>query len=56
VNAPQPATLADTPADLAFRALLDHVVKCSRCAYNWQQCPTRRALATTVREVRNDHG
>jgi hypothetical protein len=47
--------LAETPAGLAFRALLDHVVKCSRCAYNWQQCPTRRALATTVREVRNDY-
>lgn len=46
------AALAETPASLAYRALLDHLRTCTRCAANWRECPTRRALATTLREVR----
>lgn len=47
------SVLADTPADLAYRALLKHATsRCARCAENWQDCPTRRALAATWREVR----
>ena len=48
------AVLPDTPADLAYRALLKHATsKCPRCAENWRDCPTRRALAATLREVRS---
>ncbi|MER5259738.1 hypothetical protein [Streptomyces sp. NPDC002855] len=44
--------LTETATDLAYRALLDHATKCRRCAVNWQECPTRRALSTTLREAR----
>lgn len=46
------AALAETPADLTYRALLDHATNCARCAANWRECPTRRALSETLREVR----
>ncbi|MFJ9217872.1 hypothetical protein ACIRJL_17170 [Streptomyces sp. NPDC102383] len=46
------AALAHTPADVAFRGLLDHVVSCARCAYNWRQCPTRQVLAAMLRDAR----
>lgn len=46
------AALSETPADLAYRALLDHATTCKRCAMNWQECPTRRALSATLHEVR----
>lgn len=45
-------TPGDTSADLAYRALLAHATECSRCRFNWQICPTRRALAATLREAR----
>lgn len=49
-----PTELADTPADLAYRALLRHgMSSCERCVANWRTCPTRRALAETWRRVRS---
>lgn len=47
-----PMELRDSPADLAYRALLDHATACRRCAANWRECPTRRALSETLRRVR----
>lgn len=44
--------VTETPMGLAYRALLDHAPKCERCKANWRECPTRRALAKTLREVR----
>lgn len=47
-----PVELGEDPADLAYRALLDHATTCGRCAANWRECPTRRALSETLRQVR----
>lgn len=46
------AAVAESTAGLAYRALLDHLKRCHRCAANWRECPTRRALSATLREVR----
>lgn len=47
-----PAELGDSPADLAYRALLTHATTCHRCAANWRECPIRRALSERLRQVR----
>lgn len=46
------AAVAEIPASLAYRALLDHLKRCRRCAANWRECPARRALSETLREAR----
>ncbi|WP_372352607.1 hypothetical protein [Streptomyces sp. KL116D] len=50
---PRPREAApETPTDLAYRALLDHIAECERCEADWRKCPTRRALTETLRGVR----
>lgn len=44
--------VAESVAGLAYRMLLDHLKVCGRCAANWRECPTRRALSAELRVAR----